>query len=108
MRAVASGVEAGPVMVHRPIHDGYAGRTVSCSAERSSRAASGADAVLVFGPGSCLEVSRRRTQNGSGGGMMMGQWWGPKRARREKRGTVAQDKESPYPRRKSSSRLGKS
>src|SRR2546422_6263903 len=35
---------------------------------RSTVAAPGTDGVLVCGPGSCLEVDRRRAQNGSGGG----------------------------------------
>jgi len=44
------------------------------AARRSDRpvAAPGADAVLVCGPGSCLEVDRRRAQNGSCGGTVTG------------------------------------
>jgi len=40
-----------------------------------SLAAPGRDAVLVRGQGSCLEVDRRRAQNGSGGGPRTGQGW---------------------------------
>ena len=72
MRAVARGVEAGPVMVHRPVRDAYAGQTVSCSTERSTCDRSRSRRVLVCGPGSCLAVDRRRAQNGSGGGSMAG------------------------------------